>query len=267
MVNKLVFFVFGLTFFQGFGQTIEVEGVIKSNSEIENIHVINKTSQFFTVTDRNGEFKIEAKLRDTIMFSSIQHVLKEVVVKELLISTKKMTIYLEDQINELDEVLVGKILTGDLLLDIQNIDLDDVPVNFFDVGIPGYTGKIATQSERRLSEASGLNPKLGGGLGGAGGSISFTPLINAITGRTKMLKRRVIIDEKDALIQRIKSRVGKDFLASNALEDDLIMDFFYFCSDDGNFIKYCKNKTDFDVLIFLRHKYRQYMKNRNELDD
>lgn len=56
------------------------------------------------------------------MFSSIQHVLKEVIVGELAISVKTLYVQLEDRVNILDEVIVGKVLTGDLLSDIQNTD-------------------------------------------------------------------------------------------------------------------------------------------------
>ena len=265
MIKNITFFFFTLSFYFNYGQTVELLGEVKSNSEIENIHVINKTAHRFTITDRNGEFKIEAKLKDTIIFSSVQHVLKEVVVGGIIISTKKIKVILEDHVNELDEVIVGKILTGNLFSDIQSVNLDDAPINFFDVGIPGYTGKIATQSERKLSEAGEFKPIMLLGL--LGGSLPLNPIINGLSGRTKMLKKRVEIDERDALMRSVKARLSKDFLASNPLEKDLIMDFFYFCSDDENFIKYCKNKTDFNVLIFLRHKYRQYMENRKEVVD
>ena len=62
----------------------------------------------------------------------------------------------------------------------------------------------------------------------------------------------------------IKGRLANDFFASNPLDEDLKMDFFYFCADDENFMKHCKNQTDFDILIFLRMKYRQYLENLEE---
>ncbi len=68
-------------------------------------------------------------------------------------------------------------------------------------------------------------------------------------------------------MQSIKARLKNDFLASDLLEDEFVMDFFYFCSDDENFIKYCKNKTDFEVLMFLRYKYKQYFKSREDIQD
>jgi len=186
-----------------------------------------------------------------------------VVVDEPVITFKTILVALEELINNLDEVVVGKVLTGNLLLDIGNAE-SNLPINFYDVGITGYKGKIATQAERRLSEASNFNPTAGGSLGGFGGSLSATAIINAISGRTKQLRNQVELEEKDDLMQSIKGRLAKDFFASNPMEEGLKMDFFYFCSDDDNFIKYCKNQTDFKILIFLRMKHRQYLENLNQ---
>ncbi|MBP0904475.1 carboxypeptidase-like regulatory domain-containing protein [Mariniflexile gromovii] len=241
-------------------QTVEISGKVDSKADIENIHVINKTAQVFTITNSKGEFKIKVSLHDTLSFSSVQFQPKQVVVDRNMILFKAVRVTLDEQINELDEVIIGKVLTGNLLSDIKNVK-GDAPINFYDVGIPGYTGKPATQSERRLSEASSFSPKAGGSLNGAGGSVSATAIINAISGRTKMLKARVRLEEAETLMQSIKGRLANDFFVSNPLDEDFRMDFFYFCADDENFIKYCKNETDFKILIFLRHKYKQYMEN------
>ena len=259
-IKYFVFLCFSFVFQILLSQSVEIQGRVQSEVDVENIHIINKTAQVFAISNKNGEFKITAKLHDTLIFSSIQHQLKTVVVDKNIISFKAILVKLNEQINELDEVLVGKVLTGNLLLDIGNAE-KDAPINFYDVGIRGYTGKIATQSERRLNEASNFSPKVGGSLGGAGGSISATALINAISGRTKMLKNRVNIEEREILIQSVKARLSKDFFASNPMDEDLKSDFFYFCADDENFIKHCENETDFKTLIFLRIKYREYINN------
>ncbi|WP_346882721.1 hypothetical protein [uncultured Algibacter sp.] len=242
----------------GFSQSIEISGKIDSKTNLENIHVINKSAKVFTITDKKGQFIIMAKLNDTLKFSSIQHQVKEIVVSEKMIDDKIIFVSLEEQINTLDEVIVGKVLTGNLLSDIKNTE-GDPPINFFDVGIPGYTGKPATQSERRLSEAGEFKPIMLLGL--LGGSVPLNPILNGLSGRTKMLKTRVKIEEKEALMRDVKARFAKDFFVSNPLKNDAKMDFFYFCADDSNFIKYCKNKTDFDILIFLKMKYNQYKRN------
>jgi hypothetical protein len=232
-----------------FSQSVEISGKVDSKIDVENIHVINKTVQVFTITNNKGEFKISASLNDTITFSSIQHQPKTVVVDKNMILFKAIKVVLDEQVNELDEVIVGRVLTGNLLSDVKNVK-GDAPIDFYDVGIPGYTGKPATQSERRLNEATT-----------GAGFIALNPILNAISGRTKMLKNRVKLEERETLMQSIKGRLSKDFFVSNPLDEELKMDFFYFCADDENFIKYCKNETDFKILIFLRHKYKQYMEN------
>jgi hypothetical protein len=253
---KYLLILFFVTFSQSLvSQSVEIEGKIKTKVDFENIHVINKTEKIFTITNQFGDFKIKAKINDTIVFSSIQTQIKSIVIDEELFAKKKIEVTLEEQINQLDEVVVGTILTGNLLSDINNIK-GEPPINFFDVGIPGYTGKPATQSERRLNEAT-----TGAGI------IPLNPIINAITGRTKMLKERIKLEEKDELLFSIKARLSKDFLMSNPIKDDLIMDFFYFCADDKNFVKHCKNQTDFKILIFLRMKYKQYMENLKTIND
>lgn len=242
--------LFFLFLFQNtFSQTVEISGVVSSKIGVENIHVINKTAQFFTITNKNGEFKISVRLNDTVTFSSIQHKIKTVVIDKNMLFFKAVKVVLDEQITELNEVLVGKVLTGNLLSDIKNTK-DDAPINFYDVGIPGYTGKPATQSERRLYEATT-----------GGGFIPLNPILNAISGRTKQLKNQIKVEEAEALMQSIKSRLSKDFFMSNPMEEDLKVDFFYFCADDENFVKYCKNQTDFKILIFLRQKYIAYMQN------
>ncbi len=231
------------------------ELIAKSEGSTENIHVINRTSGRFTVTDALGAFVIPIKLHDTLSFSSIQYKPQELIISEQILESGVVVVTLETQVNELDEVIVGKVLTGDLLHDVKNTE-GKAPINFYDLGIPGYTGKLATQSERRLHEAT-----TGGGI------LPLNPIINAITGRTKMLKEHILIEKKNTLMQSIKSRLSKDFFHLNPLLQDYRMDYFYFCLDDANFLERCQNKTDFEVWLFLEEKYTQYMKNKREDKD
>ena len=102
-------------------QSVEIMGKVLSSIEVENIHVINRAAQQFTITNTQGEFKINVSLNDTLMFSSIQHKTKHVVVDATIMALKTYVVLLEEQINELDEVLVGKVLTGDLISDILDL--------------------------------------------------------------------------------------------------------------------------------------------------
>ena len=252
MILKIKFFIILMVVFQVesmVSQTVDILGKIESAGDVENIHVINKTAKVFTISNGSGNFKISVKLNDTLVFSSVQNKTKVLVVNEDIVLKRTVKVVLEEQINQLEEVIVGRILTGNLLSDIDNTE-GNPPINFYDVGIPGYTGKIATQSERRLNEAT-----TGGGI------IPLNPILNAISGRTKMLKQQVALEAKDELLFSIKARLSKVFFDLNPLEEPLIMDFFYFCQEDENFMASCKNQSDFKILQFMEVKHKQYITN------
>ncbi len=259
-----LFFLCCLFFINIFwAQTIEIKGIVIAESDVENIHVINKTSNQFTTTNSLGGFMIQAKVFDTIVFSSVQYKLKAIVVTSKNIDEQTIKVHLVENINVLDQVLVGKILTGDLDSDVNNSDAER-PIDFYDVGIPGYTGKPKTLNEKRLQTAGDFKPiDL---LSILTGSLAIDPILNAISGRTKKLKERVRVEVNDVLITKIKSRLTENFFKAYTLDETLRTDFFYFCSEDENFEKRCKGKSDIEVFEFLAEKIVEYKSNLTEKD-
>ena len=141
-------------------QTREISGSILASESVEGIHVINRTSYRYSTTDTNGVFKIQAKLSDTLYFSSVQYIPKIIIVSSKMIKNNSIIVQLEDSVTALNEVTIGNILTGDLNSDINNSN-SERPLNFDDLGIPGYTGLRKTQIENRLDEAEkALNKSL-----------------------------------------------------------------------------------------------------------
>ena len=231
-------------------QKVELSGKISSNGELEGIHVINKTSYRYTTTDENGLFIIEGKLSDSLYFSSIQYNPKTIVLTAQQINSKSITITLSESINALDEVLVGTILTGNLNSDITNSDAER-PLDFYDLGIPGYTGPRLNLTERRLFEADAGPLVIGLGL-------NFSKLLNMISGRTKMLKEHVKLDNDKQTIQHIKEVVGPLFFKTNVLKEDKRVEFYYFCADAPDFQQRCKGRSDVEILQFLDTKLKAF---------
>ena len=229
-------------------QTVEIHGIIKSENDVENIHIINKTLQKFTVTNAKGEFMISGKLNDTLVVSSVQSKLKTIVINIENILSKSVTFTLEEQVNELDEVVIGKMLSGNLMQDI--IEADGEPITAQKLGIQSYQGVLKTHNERLLNEAST-----------GGGFIPLNPILNAISGRTKRLKSRVKIDKRKTLMFAIKTRLSEDLFFDSPLEQEYIMDYFYFVSDAENFKEICTTKSDLEILVFLKDKLIEYKAN------
>jgi hypothetical protein len=262
-IKSFIFFCTVLCFVSiGMAQSVEIKGQVFANYNVEGIHVINKTSKKYTTTTALGSFEIEAKLNDTLVFSSIQYKLVAVTVSSEIMTEKKITIFLEEQINALPEITVGKVLSGDLEFDVKNAEVGK-PIDFYDVGIIGYTGKPKTQNERRLHEADAgkMIPSVGFGF-----SLNFYKLLNRITGRTKMLKERVRLEANDELLYKISTEFSEEFFKTHPLNENLVREFFYFCSEDKNFESRCKGKNAIEIYDFLEEKYIEFKKNINSKD-
>ncbi|OBX25472.1 hypothetical protein A9996_09870 [Gelidibacter algens] len=248
--------VFGMHFMMA--QTVDIKGQILAKDDVEGIHILNNTSNTFTISNSRGEFSIPVKLNDTLTFSGVSYTLKKVMVGKDMINSKSLTIYLTENITALDEVVLGKILTGDLSADLANSGVER-SINFYDLGISGYQGKPKTQSERRLYTAGDFKPiHL---LALLGGSLPLDPIFNAISGRTKELKHRVYLENLDQCISKTKSNLAKILFTAHPLEERYHNEFFYFCADDTQFEPLCIINDDFKMLDFLKEKLISYKSN------
>ncbi|SDR94246.1 hypothetical protein SAMN04515667_1045 [Formosa sp. Hel1_31_208] len=238
-------------------QTVDLKGQIKASAEIDNIHVLNLSAQKFTTTNERGEFVLPVRLNDTILVSSVQYIPQNIIVSETMLSSKFVSIALDDRVNELDEVIVGKVLTGNLLLDIENSDAKR-DINFYDVGIPGYTGKQKTIKEKKLYEAD------------AGKSVIIAPLfigvnihkiLNKISGRTKKLKKIVRLEEQVTCMNKVKGEFSEMLFAEYEIEEHLKIAFFYYVAEDPSFLALCNNYNSFKTYEFLLQKLYLYSDN------
>jgi hypothetical protein len=100
---------------------VEVSGkIIVEGSDISGITVFNTSSNQGTITDDNGEFKLKVTLNDNIEVSALQYQNISFKVNEDILKSKKMKLFLIEEINKLDEVIVfTKGLTGNLDTDLE----------------------------------------------------------------------------------------------------------------------------------------------------
>lgn len=231
-------------------QTINLKGQVEASSELDGIHVLNISAEEYTITNFNGAFEVATQLNDTILVSSVQYIPKTIIITQDIISSKFITIKIEDRVNELDEVIVGKVLTGDLMSDIKNSDAK-ADINFYDVGIPGYTGKPKTQKERRVLEADGGKFVYYYGLIA---TINIHKILNRISGRTKKLKHLVRLEQQDACMEKAIAELSDELFGHIELEEELKTEFFYYASEDPNFLEVCKLESDIKLFEFLIEK-------------
>lgn len=227
--------------------------VYSDDGDVAATHVLNLTTQKATITDGNGFFSIPVKLHDTLVFSAVQYRKKTVVISLSILESKEITIGLEEAMNVLDEVTVTPYnLSGDILKDIATLQTEPV-VTSSTLGLPNAYVRIPTKAERQLFEA-----KSGAGL------IPLNPIINGLSGRTKMLKERVARNNLYARTERVR-----DFYADSLYQKELniplekIDDFLYFCEVDDYFQYVVDSHDLFKIWEYMRKKSILYRKNNN----
>ena len=206
---------------QSNGQKL-IQGTVYSDDSysIEGVHVLNITSNYNTITDSDGNFKINANLNDEIIFSAIQFKRKKIIINDDLINSISIKVFLEEFVNELDEVIVNSSgLSGNLSSDLLNSGVID-QLNFDDVGIPGFKGirmeSIPTNTQL-ISEIL-LAPLSGG--------INIDRMYKWFSGYYKNLKKvREYINDSDLIDQIIKFYGQSFFIEEFDLKIDNIHNF------------------------------------------
>lgn len=256
---KVVFVVFLLFTSEVGAQTLfshQLEGrVYSKDGDVAATHVLNTTSQKAAITDINGFFAITARLFDTLVFSAVQYKRRSIVVTSEILDSKFLQVPLEDALTQLDEVIVMPYnLTGDMGADLQRMDPGPI-VTSSTLDLPNAYVRVITQSERKVHEAT-----TGGGL------IPLFPIINGISGRTKMLKDRVKRDQKYERTQRVREFYADSlFTAEFKIPQAKIADFMYFCEVDSVFQQIVDSHDRFKIWEYMGKKSAVYRKN-NELE-
>lgn len=100
---------------------IEVSGkIIVESDDISGITIFNATSNKGTITDEDGMFALAVRLNDRIEVSALQFQNISFRVNEDIMESRSMKIFLIDDINQLDPVVLLPIkLTGTLQEDID----------------------------------------------------------------------------------------------------------------------------------------------------
>lgn len=234
----------------------KIEGrVYSKDGDVAATHVQNITTQRATITDINGFFAIPANLNDTLVFSAVQFKKKQIVITTEILNQPTLYVPLEDALNQLDEVIVTPYnLTGDITKDLHILNIEPV-VTTSTLGLPNAYVIPPTKAERELFEATS-----------GGGFLPLNPILNGISGRTKILKNRVKRNAKYARTQRVRAFYADSLIVSDLkIPELMIADFMYFCEVDSSFSPVIDTHDQLKIWEFMRKKSLIYREN-NSLD-
>ena len=235
-----------------FGQILDeklLQGKISVDSVGANgINILNLTNGKTTQTNNSGEFFILAKANDILVLTAVNLKKYRKTINFSDFELGKLSIILEPKITELKEVIVNKNEINALSLGVVTRD----PVKY-------------SPAERRLRTAGDFKPiEL---LQLLGGSMPLDPLINKINGRTKRLKKLVILEKKENFIKLISELFCQEyFTVQLGIANDYVNGFKYFIVENENFLKVLESKNEERTSFFmvaLAQEYKDILNNEN----
>lgn len=151
MIRQVILITMGIVLsFPAFSQEKKtLSGKVNAPKlEESSVHIINKTQRTGTLNTSSGEFKIQVRENDTLLFSSIQYNNLEILVTAEILNKDLITVELTEDVNELAEVnITDTNLTGNLTTDLANIEVvGDLPVN---LNFRSLQKKSLFESDRR----------------------------------------------------------------------------------------------------------------------
>lgn len=213
----ILFLFFAPTFVQSQSLSLLKGKITSQIKELNEVNISNLRSESNTVTDKNGSFSMFVKIGDTLQFSGLQVVTKKVVIDENDVLKKLYVVTVQAKVIPLEEV-----------------EIKQYPnINAVSLGILQKPAKKYTPAERRLKTAADFDPTANAGLM-MGGSIGLDPIINAITGRTAMLKKELKIERKEYLLQKIEYLFKEEYFTENLkIPKEYVRGFWYYAVEDS----------------------------------
>lgn len=219
-----------------------LNGKIKSDiDELEGIYVINKTADLSVNTTRGGYFTIPAKTDDVIIFSAINIIAKEIVLQEADLKSTLLIVPVEKFVNELDELII---------VDYSHINAESLGL------VPkGQTKYTPTEKRLLTASSSRMNPK------------GLDPLFNALSGRTKMLRKANETAKKEEIMANIDYIYTEEELITKFhIPKEYVRGFVYYLVEDANFARALKSKNETMARFLmsgLSVKYLELIKDDN----
>lgn len=166
--------------------------VVTGGRGIAAVFVINKADGAESKTAADGSFSIMAKPGDLLAVYSKHISVRDFLLRAESFKESPYELSVNYQPYEMDEVVIDKNINSESL------------------GLVPKGQKQYTQQEKKLYTSSYNTPLAILALGLLAGSMPLDPFINAITGRTKMLKKAVATEKTIATIEKINGIYTND---------------------------------------------------------
>ncbi|MFL9845709.1 hypothetical protein [Flavobacterium rhizosphaerae] len=213
----------------------QLEGrVLGDNGPVNDVYVINNVTGQETKTDNGGNFTIEAKSGDKLAVYGNKTRVRQFVISETSFTEKPFLVSVEESAYELQEVVVeGQAVTSESL------------------GLVPENQKQYTPAEKRMFTAT---------------SMPFDALINAISGRTKMLKKALETSRKAEMISTLNGLFTENEIAKFDIPKEYIDGFLFYIVEDAQFADAVQSNNE-ELMKFHMHSLAEKFIKEMELQE
>ena len=229
----LLFLFSQINYGQGINDKV-IQGKITVDSvSVYGINVLNLMNQKTAVANIDGVFFVLAKAKDILVFTSSNIETNTRIIGSADIEVGVLSIKMRPRTIKLKEVIVNK--------------------NEFSVLSLGIVNKEPTRyssAERKLKTAGDFKPIMLLGL--LGGGMELDPLINKINGRTKRLKKLVVLERKEINIKLISELYDNEYFTSIlSVPIEYVAGFKYYLVENESFVKILENKNKIEISFYM----------------
>ncbi len=253
-------FVSSFTFAQNI-ERVEVNGrIIVNRNDVEGVTVYNASSNKGTITDKEGNFRINVTLNDRIEISALQFKDFEISINSEIIDSKSMTVFLIEEVNKLPEIIILPYgLSGDLSTDVDNTKATNPDLNALYFGLDNldkidftddYLSGIrnTAMTDNRLYYSADVVKIVG---------LLFKPIFNSKKKKRNTLK--TIATNEDII-----NKYPTEYLMQRLnIPKQQIMEFIYFVEDSGLENELLENGRELEFLDYLIKKSKQFQSIKN----
>ena len=244
-MQRLLWHLLILFSFCGFSQNqMAFKGKIVSDAtDIEGVLIKNISSKQETYSYRGGYFSINGRQNDTLMFSAFNLKATMHIIKEKDFGENLVFIPMPLNRTELKELAI----------------IDYKSINAVSLGIVPANQRTYTPAERKVRTAEELHwySPLLIPLGG----MSVDGLLNAISGRTNMLKKELVVEKKERLQVKLANKYDKEYIINTLKIPEEYVDGFMFYTAENNRFAEAMRVKNYTMATFilseLATKYRE----------
>lgn len=252
--NKVNYFLIVLlcTFSVSYAQKeiITFNGIVRNDSIVlQDINIVNKTSKVGTSSNTKGEFIMYASFGDSIQFTSISYKTKTIAISLNHIKNKQIIVFLEPDLNELDEIAIE-----------QKVRLD-----FGKVSLP--KGAVFEKDQLDLKSAPNARKLTDPTYGNSG--LNFFAIIGMLTDKIfeKSRERKKEAKKMKSLQQNfpetILEKYGEIFFTENLnINKNDVYLFIDFCTDNG--LKDYYLSDEFTIKNFMVIQSKKFLEIKKE---